>query len=114
MRGLPNRPRLYCVVFHTVSNMSVASSCGTRPILRARRAEVAHDVVAVGGDGAGRGRDDAADDVDQRGLAGAVRPEQREDLAAADLEVDVLEGVEAGGVGLGKTRDGEHGHGPLS
>ena len=34
-RGLPNRPRLYCVVFHTVSNMSVASSCGTRP-MRAR------------------------------------------------------------------------------
>ena len=38
-------------------------------------------------------------------------PEQREDLAAADLEIDVLEGVEAGGVGLGETRDGEHGHG---
>ena len=38
-------------------------------------------------------------------------PEQREDLAAADLEVDVLEGVEAGGVGLGQTRDGEYGHG---
>ena len=38
-------------------------------------------------------------------------PEQREDLAAADLEVDVLEGVEAGGVGLRKTRNGEHGHG---
>jgi hypothetical protein len=30
-----------------------------------------------------RRRDDAADDVDQRGLAGAVRPEQREDLALA-------------------------------
>ena len=38
-------------------------------------------------------------------------PEQREDLAAADLEIDVLEGVEAGGVGLGKTRDGEYRHG---
>ena len=39
-------------------------------------------------------------------------PEQREDLAAPDFEIDVLERVEAGGVGLGKTRDGEYGHGP--
>jgi hypothetical protein len=38
-------------------------------------------------------RDDAADDVDQRGLAGAIGTEQREDLAAADLEADVLEGL---------------------
>ena len=44
------------------------------------------------------GVDDAADDVDQRRLAGAVRPEQREDLAAADVEVDVLERLEAGRV----------------
>ena len=32
-RGLPNRPRLKLSVFHTVSNMSVVSSCGTSPIL---------------------------------------------------------------------------------
>ena len=33
LRGLPNRPRLNCTVFHTVSKASVVSSCGTRPIL---------------------------------------------------------------------------------
>ena len=44
--------------------------------------------------------DDAADDADQRGLAGAVRPEQGEDLAAPDLQVDALERLEARGVGL--------------
>ena len=31
-------------------------------------------------------------------------PEQREDLAAADVEVDVLQRLEAGGVGLGHAR----------
>ena len=37
--GLPNRPRLNFVVAHTVSNASVESSCGTRPIRsRAARA----------------------------------------------------------------------------
>ena len=48
-----------------------------------------------------RGRiGDAADDADQRGLAGAVRPEQREDLAALDLEVDVVQRLETGAIGL--------------
>ena len=36
------------------------------------------------------GVDDAADDADERGLAGAVGAEQREDLAALDIEVTVL------------------------
>ena len=82
------------------------------PDLGARRAEVAHDVVAVRRHGAGRRGDDAADDVDERGLAGAVRSEQREDFAATDFEIDVLERVKAGSVGLRQTRDGEYGHGP--
>ena len=50
------------------------------------------------------GVDDAADDADQRRLAGAVRAEQREDLAAADLEVDALQRLEPGRVGLGELR----------
>jgi hypothetical protein len=33
LRGLPNSPREKVSVFHTVSNMSVVSSCGTSPIL---------------------------------------------------------------------------------
>ena len=53
------------------------------------------------------GVDDAADDVDQRRLAGAVRPEQREDLAAADLEIDVLERLEARCIGLDQIDDGD-------
>jgi hypothetical protein len=59
--------------------------------LFARRAIVAHDVVAVGEHRAGARIDDAANDGDQRRLAGAVRPEQRKNLAAADFEVDVLQ-----------------------
>ena len=46
--------------------------------------------------------DDAADDADQRGLAGAVRPQQREDLAAPDVEIDVVQRLETGAVGLGQ------------
>ncbi|CAM5545090.1 hypothetical protein RLIN73S_03711 [Rhodanobacter lindaniclasticus] len=38
---LPNRPRLKLTVFHTVSNESVVSSCGTRPIC-ARAARYSH------------------------------------------------------------------------
>ena len=52
-------------------------------------------------------RDDAADDADQRRLAGAVRAEQREDLALADLEVDALQRLQARGVGLGQAGNGD-------
>ena len=37
------------------------------------------------------GIDDAADDADEGGLAGAVRAEQAENLALRDVEVDVLQ-----------------------
>src|ERR1051325_12182649 len=76
-----------------------------QPDQLARRAVVGDDVVPRHGDAPRRRRDDAADDVDERGLARAVRAEQREDLAAADVEVDALERLEAGGVGLGQVRD---------
>ena len=75
----------------------------------ARGAKVAADVVAGDGDGAGRRVDDPADDADQRGLAGTVGAEQAEDLAFADLEVDRLQGHEAGGVGLAQAADGDDG-----
>ena len=68
----------------------------------ARRPVVRDDVVPADCHRARRRGDDAADDVDQRGLAGAVRPEQREDLAAADLQVDALQRLEAGGIGFGE------------
>ena len=54
--------------------------------------------MAVRGHGPAGCRDDAADDVDQRALARAVRAEQREDLAGDDVEVDVAERLEAGSV----------------
>jgi hypothetical protein len=46
--------------------------------------------------------DDAADDADQRRLARAIGSQQREDLAAADLEVDTLQGLKARREGFGK------------
>jgi hypothetical protein len=54
-------------------------------------AVVAHGVVAVGRDGAGGGIAHAADDADQRGLAGAVGAEQGKNLAAPDVQVDVFQ-----------------------
>ena len=47
------------------------------------------DVAAVEDDRAAVGLDDAADRLQQRALAGAVRAEQRDDLALLDVEVDV-------------------------
>src|SRR4051812_11010209 len=73
--------------------------------LRPRGPVVRHDVVPVGQNGAARRVDDAADDADQRRLPGAVRAEQREDLARIDSEIDALQRLEARGVGLGQIRD---------
>src|SRR3546814_589294 len=64
------------------------------------------NVMAVGQDDALARIDDPANDADQRRLPGAVGPQQREDLAAADLQIDVFERLEAGGIGLGEVRDG--------
>ncbi len=62
---------------------------------RARGAVVGDDVMAIDGHLAGRGIDDAADDADQRRLAGPVRAEQRKDFAALDVEVDGFERLKA-------------------
>ncbi len=76
--------------------------------LRARGAVVAHDVVTVRDDAPAARRDDAADDVDQRGLAGAVRAEEGEDLALAYLEIDRLERAHARGVRLTDVLDRDY------
>ena len=73
-------------------------------------AVIRDDVVPARADGAGGRVDDAADDRDQRGLAGAVGAEQREDLARLDREVDGLQGLEPRLVGLGQAGDGDDGH----
>src|SRR5262249_23944401 len=80
-----------------------------QPDQRTRRAEVADDVMAADRDTA-RGRvGDAANSADQRGLAGAVRPEQCKNLAASDVEIDVVQRLEAGAVDLREIRDGNDG-----
>ena len=55
------------------------------------------------------GIDDAADDADQRGLAGAIGAQQRKDLATADVKVDAFQRLEAGAIGLGEVCDGDDG-----
>ena len=52
----------------------------------------------------------AFEDLDGRGLAGAVRPEQAEDLAGAHGEVDALEGLEVA-VGLAQAAGFDDGGG---
>src|SRR5437867_12923779 len=75
----------------------------------ARGAVVGDDVVTVHPYAAFARIDDPADDADQGRLPRAVGTEQREDLSAADVQVDVLESPEAGGVGFGEVRDGDDG-----
>src|SRR6266581_6421714 len=78
---------------------------GHQPNQRPRRAEILDDIVAANGHLTTARIDDPAHNADQRGLAGAIRAEQREDLAAADLQVDVLEGAESGRICFGKIRN---------
>src|SRR5208337_5027979 len=80
-----------------------------KPDQRAGGAVFADDVMAGDQHAAARRLDDAADDADQRRLAGAVRAEQRENLAAANLKADVLERLKAGSVNFVKMRDGNGG-----
>ena len=73
-----------------------------------RGAIVAHDIMAVDEDPARSHRHRAADDADQRRLAGAVRAEEGENLAFGDLEVDRVEGDQARLIALGYGGDGYH------
>ncbi len=74
-------------------------------------AVILDDVVAVGDDCA-RGRPhETADHADERGLAGAVGAEQREDLAAPDREIHAFQRLVPAVVGLvqaGNYNDGIH------
>ena len=53
------------------------------------------DVLAEKFDPAGARRQELGEQVEDRGLAGAVRPDQRLDLAGIDVEVDAVDGDEA-------------------
>ena len=99
---LPNRPRLKLTVAQHVSKASVCSSCGTRPILRARRAIVAADVVAVDA------RPSPAVGVTMPQtmlirvvLPAPLGPSRAKISPLRDVEVDVLQRLDAGRVGLG-------------
>ena len=60
-------------------------------------------------DRAATGGEDAVEVEHQGGLAGAVGTEQRDPLAAVDVEVDAEERLVAVGVGEGEVLDVEHG-----
>ena len=74
-----------------------------------RLAVIAHNVETARGHAAGGRVHDAADDTDQRCLAGAVGSEQCEDFAALDDEVDVRQRGEPARVGLRKSGNGDGG-----
>ena len=91
---------------------------GERPELleRARDPEVADlvgteggDVVAVEGDPAGVRPLEAGDQIEERGLAGAVRPDDADQLARRHREGDAPVGHDAAEA-LGDVRDGEQAH----
>jgi len=63
------------------------------------------DVEAEDADRAAGLVDERGDDADRGRLAGAVRPEQREEVALLDDEVDALQGFAAGLVDLAQIFD---------
>ena len=72
---------------------------------RSSHAEISADVVTSDRDRAFGQGDDSANDADQRRLAGAVRAQQRKNLATANIEVDALQSPQAGGVSLRNVGD---------
>ncbi len=73
----------------------------------------AGDVVAVQHDGAGIGAQHAGQEIDEAGLAGAVRPDQAEPRAGLEIEVDRLrhrQRAEALGKAAHRQRGGGFGH----
>src|SRR3546814_15609927 len=76
---------------------------------RPRGAIALNMVVARDGHRPRAGRDDAADDADQRRLARAVRPEQRENLALVDRQVDAGQGLVTALVGLAERSEERRG-----
>ena len=82
-------------------------SCSARPTQLRARSECGrlaeHERLAA------RDPDQVADRADQRGLAGAVGPEQAEERAVRHRQVEVLEGEGAVVVALGEAAQLERG-----
>ena len=74
---------------------------------RARGTVVGDDVVTVYRNGSVGRIDDPADGADEGRLSRAVGAQQREDLAAANVQVYFLERLETGSEGLGEIRYGD-------
>jgi hypothetical protein len=60
------------------------------------------DVAAVERQGAGSGRQQAGDQVEQRRLAGTIRPDDAVDAAGCNIHIDLVDGEQAGEL-LGQT-----------
>jgi hypothetical protein len=72
-----------------------ARNAQRRNLVRGLFGELERPLRSEIGDLAGGGRVDAADQVEHRGLAGAVGADQREHLAALHVEADLVDGQHA-------------------
>ena len=72
-------------------------------------AVVAGNVMAADGDAARTGRDQPADDRDQRGLARAIGAEQGQDFACRDVQRHLGQRRGAAGIGFGQVLDRDDG-----
>ncbi len=77
-----------------------------QPDQAAGLAVIDDDVMAVDLNAAFRRVDDAADDTDQRRLAGAVGTQKRENFPTADIQADILQRLKAGVIGFRQVGDG--------
>jgi hypothetical protein len=82
----------------------------THPDPRLERIRVAADVDPEDADFAAIGLAQSLEDLDGRGLARPVRPEESEDLALRDVEVDAVDGLHVA-VSLGEATDADDGFG---
>ena len=85
-------------------------SCGTTPMQDLASFELAVEVVAEYLDGAAGLVDERGDDADEGRLAGAVRTQEREEIALLDLEIDAFERLDAVFVDLGELAEDEGVH----
>ena len=90
-------------VSSTVSFSASCVSCSWMPSRGAQRARVAVPALAEHLDLAGIGGEQPFEDLDRGGLAGAVRAEQAEALAAKHLQVEAVDG-DHGSVALRRRR----------
>src|SRR5581483_3937646 len=94
--GLPGQPDVlpHAQVAEHARRLERAAQPGPRPPDRA----VTGDVASVQFDPAGAGPQQAGDQVEQRGLAGAVRPDDAEHLPRSHRQVDVVQDARAADV----------------